>query len=163
MRFQTKVDDFSEDETGVTVMLHDGKDIRGDMLVAADGVRSRLRQKILADLAVHPEPKVISTTSHPIKISWADAQKNSDLVELFRNNDSQLAFVDKPGCYVIMRKYERLDLVSGYVYGTRTAIFPSFVKSFPDALSRFERSSRSRRMLIGGSCQSCRTSLDGLV
>ena len=46
---------YSEDVDGVTLTLDDGSELRGDLLVAADGVRSLLRQQR------HPQATVVDT------------------------------------------------------------------------------------------------------
>ncbi len=48
-----KVTDFSEDGDGVTLRFQDGGDVRGDVLIGADGIRSMVREKILGRTAVH--------------------------------------------------------------------------------------------------------------
>lgn len=39
-----QVTDYSDDNTGVTVTLADGRTVRGDILIGADGIRSRVRE-----------------------------------------------------------------------------------------------------------------------
>jgi salicylate hydroxylase len=48
-----KVTDFFEDGDGVTLRFQDGGEMRGDVLVGADGIRSMVREKTLGPTAVH--------------------------------------------------------------------------------------------------------------
>lgn len=46
-RFGAGLRAFEQDETGVSVTLADGSDLRGDILIGADGIRSTVRQQLL--------------------------------------------------------------------------------------------------------------------
>lgn len=47
LQFGARVEGFAEDADGVTVRLTDGTEVRGDVLVAADGMRSQVRRQLL--------------------------------------------------------------------------------------------------------------------
>jgi len=49
VRFGAEIIDFDQDRDGVTVHLSSGESERGDMLVGADGIRSAVRARLLAD------------------------------------------------------------------------------------------------------------------
>lgn len=51
----TGVDSYEQDERGVTATLSDGRAVRGDVLVGADGIRSAVRSRLL------PAATVVST------------------------------------------------------------------------------------------------------
>ncbi|KAJ6441384.1 putative transporter C11D3.18C [Purpureocillium lavendulum] len=72
-RFATTVVDVREDHAGASVVLANGGEVlRGDLILAADGIRSRIRAKILADVTgVSIEPLISSTTFYGIGIDAA--------------------------------------------------------------------------------------------
>jgi len=45
--------DFVEDNFGVTLRLANGDEVRGDILIGADGIKSMVRRKILGETSVH--------------------------------------------------------------------------------------------------------------
>ena len=51
---------FTEHETGISVALADGRSVEGDLLIGADGIRSRVRAQIFAD----GEPEMIGYVAH---------------------------------------------------------------------------------------------------
>lgn len=73
-RFGAGLRDFEQDAEGISVILADGSQLRGDILVGADGIRSTIRQRLLPQ--VRPsyagyiawrgltDEAVLSTTTH---------------------------------------------------------------------------------------------------
>jgi salicylate hydroxylase len=49
LRLDSRVADFDQDRSGVTVILKSGERIRGDVLVGADGIHSVVRKKLVGD------------------------------------------------------------------------------------------------------------------
>ena len=49
LRLSARVEDFTQDESGVTVTLKSGDVIRGDVLIGADGIHSVVRQKLAGE------------------------------------------------------------------------------------------------------------------
>lgn len=49
LRLGHELQDFSQDAAGVTARFANGHEARGDLLIAADGIRSRVRQTIIGD------------------------------------------------------------------------------------------------------------------
>jgi 2-polyprenyl-6-methoxyphenol hydroxylase-like FAD-dependent oxidoreductase len=49
LRLGHELQDFSQDAAGVTARFADGHEARGDLLIAADGLRSKVRQAVLGD------------------------------------------------------------------------------------------------------------------
>lgn len=52
VRFGKKAIDVQEDQDGVTVHFADGHEARGSLVIAADGINSRIRKKILPDVKI---------------------------------------------------------------------------------------------------------------
>lgn len=50
VQFGTEVSSYEQDEGGVTVHVADGREIRGDFLIGADGSRSRVRSHLVGDV-----------------------------------------------------------------------------------------------------------------
>jgi salicylate hydroxylase len=53
VNLNAKATDFFEDGDGVTLRFQDGGEMRGDVLVGADGIKSMVREKTLGPTAVH--------------------------------------------------------------------------------------------------------------
>ena len=49
LTLNSEVSGFVQDNDGVTLHLHAGRQVRGDLLVGADGITSRVRQQLLGD------------------------------------------------------------------------------------------------------------------
>lgn len=49
-RFSAGLQAFEQDDTGVSVTLADGSQLRGDILIGADGIRSTIRQRLLPQI-----------------------------------------------------------------------------------------------------------------
>jgi salicylate hydroxylase len=49
LRIQSRVEDFTQDESSVTVVLANGERISGDVLVGADGIHSVVRPRLVGD------------------------------------------------------------------------------------------------------------------
>lgn len=61
-----RVESFVEDDDGVLVQLADGGEVRGDVLIAADGVHSGLRQRVLGMPGLPEFPPYRYTVWHSI-------------------------------------------------------------------------------------------------
>lgn len=53
IHLDAKAVSFEEEGDGVTLFLADGRKVRGDALVGADGIKSQIRKQILGDTPVH--------------------------------------------------------------------------------------------------------------
>lgn len=49
LRLDSRVEDFTQDENGVTVVLANGQKISGDVLIGADGIHSVVRPRLVGD------------------------------------------------------------------------------------------------------------------
>lgn len=49
VRLNSTVNGYSEDNQGVTLHLADGRQVRGDLLIGADGIKSAVRRRLLGD------------------------------------------------------------------------------------------------------------------
>ena len=68
MRFGVDVQDVQETAADVTIALKGGETVVADLLLAADGIRSRLRPKILSGVGTPFEPHVSKITLYTIKV-----------------------------------------------------------------------------------------------
>ncbi|KAF2162002.1 hypothetical protein M409DRAFT_27727 [Zasmidium cellare ATCC 36951] len=60
VKYGVAVEDFEEDDKEVKLTFEDGSTYTADMVLAADGIRSRLRSKILADIPTTEHDPVIT-------------------------------------------------------------------------------------------------------
>lgn len=67
IHFDAEITNVVEDENCVSVIMKDGTERKADMLLAADGIASRLRAKILPDSDVAPIPA--PSTHYPTEIT----------------------------------------------------------------------------------------------
>ncbi|KAI9162705.1 putative Kinesin light chain [Paramyrothecium foliicola] len=72
IRFGVSVQDVREEATLAHAVLRDGSSIQGDLILVADGIRSRLRSKVLGDSVDPIEPILSDTTSYGFSLSTAD-------------------------------------------------------------------------------------------
>ncbi|KAK4499005.1 hypothetical protein PRZ48_009517 [Zasmidium cellare] len=63
VKYGVGVEDFEEDSNEVKLSLEDGSSYTADMLLAADGIRSKLRSKILDDIPQSEHDPVVTDTT----------------------------------------------------------------------------------------------------
>jgi salicylate hydroxylase len=85
--FAAAVDGVSDDHDYAIVTLSGGKTLSADLILAADGISSRLRPRILADLHVALEPTISNITFYGIKIPVNELRADPDAKLLIESVD----------------------------------------------------------------------------
>lgn len=85
--FDTSVAKVSETSDVAFITLRDGQHYKADLILAADGIRSKMRAQILSDIKDSTEPLVSETTIYGIRLATRAADK------LF-NNPEAMRLVD---------------------------------------------------------------------
>ena len=118
MRFGVDVQDVREDAERVTLVLRTGETVATDLLLAADGIRSRLRPKILSGIRTTFEPCVSSITLYSTRVD-GDSLKQ-DPVTKSMCETSDLTVWMGAGKFVVGRWNHKLDAY-GYLFGIQEA------------------------------------------
>ena len=112
--FESVVEMF-QDETGQPPALcfKGGKVVTGDLILIADGIRSRLRSQVLADISPGRdiEPRINDFVFYGVKLSKEELESDRDAREL-SNQIVPHVWVSKDR-FVVGRKPGKLDLWSG--------------------------------------------------
>lgn len=103
VRFGTHVISVTDDPQQATVVLKDGTRLIADLVIAADGVRSKIRSNILADSGVSIEAVISDMSIHQCKVPLREARQNAAVAQLCTTDDLQV-WVGK-GAYVVARKH----------------------------------------------------------
>lgn len=80
--FGASVEDVSDDGSKASLILKDGEKYEADMILAADGIRSRIRYKILSDLNCSLDPIIGDTTLYGIRVEAKDILGNPEMERL---------------------------------------------------------------------------------
>lgn len=84
--FNVTVEDIGDDEHHAWVKLKDGRTLTADLLLSADGVRSRLRRKILSDVSTPIDPLISNVTLSGMAVPLSDDSVKRDLAPLLGDN-----------------------------------------------------------------------------
>ncbi len=90
-----KAESFEEDADGITLTLADGRRMRGDVLIGADGIRSAIRPRILGETqvsytgdvawrAVIPVERLPAGIMEPVSTVWCGPRKHAVMYYLRR-------------------------------------------------------------------------------
>lgn len=94
MRFGTEVIGLSEeDRSGPSLTLSDGSVVHSDLIIVANGVRSRLRDQILEDCFRQTgpiKPLVSPLTAFQTQLSFEDVKQNNIIRDLFQEPGTTL-------------------------------------------------------------------------
>lgn len=123
LHFGVAVADVEEDSTAASIVLESGKRVEADIVLAADGVLSRLRPKIIPGA---PGPIVGNTTLHQAQAAEHELLADKDAQDLVKTNDLEVYMVRGGGGYVVS-SYKRS-------FGRHSAVF-----GIPEAADADER------------------------
>ncbi|KAJ4397590.1 hypothetical protein N0V93_001823 [Gnomoniopsis smithogilvyi] len=115
-RFGEVVVDVEDDAEGAAVKLADGTVIKADMILAADGVRSRIRSKILSDLNCDHEPITSDFNFYGALIREADLVERPGMERLMEGNNINIWMGS--GGYTVTRfhsKFRQVDALFGVI------------------------------------------------
>ncbi|KAK4501210.1 hypothetical protein PRZ48_007017 [Zasmidium cellare] len=109
-RFGATVTDVSEDDLTARVHLSTGEVVEVDLLLAADGILSRLRPKILPNA---PSPALGYSTIYQIRLSEDDVLADPDARELANTPDLSVWMKRAGGGYAVVRCNKTVHRLSG--------------------------------------------------
>lgn len=122
VRFGCKVDRVLDDEHGgkdgkgkAGVMLDDGQVLKADLVLAADGIRSRIRSQILQDLKEKGgeiEPRVSDVTFYGVIVSDHQMSSNSMAAEKLSNDNALRVYMGQHA-FVVARHNNTLGTWGG--------------------------------------------------
>ncbi len=114
--FNATVTAVADDETQAYVTLQDGKRIYGDIIIASDGVKSRIRQMVLADYKTEQsfEPVVDNTTFYGFTIPSDQLSSDPNSMRLL-DNVSINTWIGAGG-FVVTRNMPQINEV-GLLFG----------------------------------------------
>lgn len=114
--FGKTVVDVSEDSAGqqASVKLEDGTRLTADLVISADGIRSRLRSKILSDLDCPTEPLLSKCTFYGTQVPASELRMHSGTSRLIDQASINSWMGD--GSYVITRYNPKTD-EAGLLFG----------------------------------------------
>ena len=147
LKFSVQVQGVSETESGVTVALEDGSTMEADLVIAADGIRSRLRPKLLSDLGVHPEPQLVGTTTYQVRMPLSVAGKDPRLADYLKGESVPHVWRGAAKKYAIVLKFDKLDTLSG-LFHVKGSIDTSSEQRLWDEVSKTRPAGRFPRDLI---------------
>ena len=107
IKMNCQVDDMHEDVSGVKAVLKDGSIVSGDIALIADGVRSRLRSKVLRGVPGTVEPTPSDITLYSFKIPLAEARRDPTLAKHCEDTNLNVSFGG--GRFVVFRANEKLQ------------------------------------------------------
>jgi salicylate hydroxylase len=114
IRYRCTVVDVHDDHRGASVTLEDGSVLRADMVLAADGVGSRLRAKILADVNAPKDLTVESATMYSVAVPGSEVRAMPGTAKLMDQHCVN-AWMGA-GLFVVSRYDPEADLVEA-LYG----------------------------------------------
>jgi salicylate hydroxylase len=101
------------------IELGDGDQIQGDIILVADGIKSRLRERVISLPAGLYEPIVSDTTFYGFNVAVADLERHPGRARLTGQTDVNIW---KGECgYVVTRHNSKTEHVS-FLYGMQSAI-----------------------------------------
>ena len=101
-----QVDDVNEDTSGASVTLKNGSILSGDLVLVADGIRSRLRSKILQDDSQTIDPLASDVTLYGVKIPLAEARRDQALSQVCQDTNLNVTF--GKDSFIVFRANEKL-------------------------------------------------------
>ncbi|VUC31114.1 unnamed protein product [Clonostachys rosea] len=114
INFGSTVTNVSEDEKGASVSLDNGALEKADVVIAADGIRSRLRSKILPGGPEATDPTVSSVTFYGVQLPADDLRSHPGTSRLM-DQVSGNCWLGK-GAFAITRFNSKLQRV-GFLFG----------------------------------------------
>ncbi|PSN75536.1 FAD/NAD(P)-binding domain-containing protein [Corynespora cassiicola Philippines] len=84
VEFGARVVDFVEGERGVVILGKNGKSWEADFVVAADGIRSQVRRRLLEAEGMEAEPAMSRSTHYGIEIPVEELRKEKDAADLLK-------------------------------------------------------------------------------
>ncbi|KAL3492455.1 hypothetical protein BJX62DRAFT_236274 [Aspergillus germanicus] len=100
------------------IQLVDGEQIQADIILVADGIKSRLRDRVLSLPADSYEPIVSDTTFYGFNVAVSDVERHSGTARLTGQTDVNIW---KGECgYVVTRHNSKTEHVS-FLYGVQSA------------------------------------------
>ncbi|KAF2158536.1 hypothetical protein M409DRAFT_30973 [Zasmidium cellare ATCC 36951] len=109
--FDCTVTETMEEPWKVRLVLKDGRDFSADLVLAADGIRSRIRPQILSDVKEPIDPIVSNTTLYGVRVNASKIKARSDTKRLM-DNDHVSVWQGKNG-FVVSRYSEKLNSFGG--------------------------------------------------
>lgn len=139
-----------EEDEKVWLVMKDGRRLDADLVLAADGIRSRIRAQILADVKTPIDPIVSDTTLYGVRVEASKIKARSDTKRLM-DSDHASVWQGKDG-FVVSRYSEKLNSFGG-LYG---------VKSENDMKGLWDEKGDIQfvRDFFAGSCQDLRAALE---
>jgi len=109
--FSAPVADVREAPRKAWVWLKDGSQHEADLVLAADGIRSRIRASILSDVQTSTDPILSDATIYGIKLGAASLVDNPDTRRLV--DDVNINTWMGHGCFVVTRWNSKLQTFGG--------------------------------------------------
>ena len=102
-----QVEDVNEDASGGSVTLKNGSILSGDLILVADGIRSRLRSKILQDSSQTTAPLASDVTLYGVKLPLAEARRDQALAKVCQDTNLNVTF--GRDSFIVFRVNEKLQ------------------------------------------------------
>lgn len=115
--FDYSVTTTEEDSSSVRLLMKNGTKFSADLVLAADGIRSRIRSQILSDVDVPIDPIVSDTTLYGVRVDASDIKARSDTKRLI-DNDHVSVWQGNDG-FVVSRYSEKLNSFGG-LFGVKS-------------------------------------------
>lgn len=148
--FDCAVTETVEEPSKVRLVLKDGRDFSADLVLAADGIRSRIRPQILSDVKEPIDPIVSNTTLYGVRVNASKIKGRRDTKRLI-DNDHVSVWQGKNG-FVVSRYSEKLNSFGG-LFG---------IKSENDMKGLWDEKGDIQfvRDFYSGSCEDLRAALE---
>jgi salicylate hydroxylase len=115
VHFGTSVVDVVEDGPNAYVLLDENQRLEADLIIGADGIRSRIRSKILAHVKVSTEPLVSDVTFYNIQLDAKDVLSDPKTARLADETSSNLTVFMGRDRFVVARFNGKLPRFSPLV------------------------------------------------
>ncbi|KAK4505093.1 hypothetical protein PRZ48_003056 [Zasmidium cellare] len=109
--FDCTVTETVEGPSDVRIVLKDGRRFETDLVLAADGVRSRIRSQILADVKVPIDPIVSDTTFYGVRMEADKIKARPDAKRLM--DDDNVSVWQGKNAFVVSRYSSKLNSFGG--------------------------------------------------
>lgn len=112
--FSSVVEDFSDEpDRRASLQFREGKIIAGDLILIADGIRSRLRSKVLFDIYAgwSVDPKISDSVFYGVTVPRQQLESDNDALLLLQQGEP-CVWVDNER-FVVGRKPRKLEFWSG--------------------------------------------------